>query len=259
VVVIVGGSSGIGLSAAGLFIKNGDRVYNLSRSPSPEPMIHNRTLDVVNFKDIKRSFDEIAADEGPFDILIVSCGFSMAAPFERTETSDIKYLYEVNLIGPAECVKAAIPHMKEGGRMILVSSLAAEIPIAYDACYSSSKAGLNMLAFALQPELRKRGIFITSLMPEGVRTEFSFKRKIYSAEKSGEYEEEKARAASSLIKTEQSGLKPIAVAKEIFFLTELPDPPIYKVVGTKGRIVYGATKLINKRFLYWMCRMKFRV
>lgn len=259
-VIIFGGSSGIGLKTSKYFISNGDRVYNCSRSSSPEPLCHNITVDVVNEGAISAAVEDIYRREGRIDIVVYSAGFSMAAPVEHVESIDYKYLFQVNFFSAVETVKAVIPYLKEnGGRIIHISSIGGVLPIPYDSYYSASKAALNMFTEAAQFELRKQGIFMTSVMPGGTRTPFSFKRKIYPSEKSGEYTEAQINAVECLTKTEQNGMLVSRVAKCIYNLTELPDPPILYSCGIINKCLHFFSKILSKRSVYWLIKLKYRV
>lgn len=260
IVVIIGGSSGIGLSVSRLFVRNGDRVYNLSRNPSPESKVHHRTLDIVNTAEVHNVFKEIYEAEGTIDIVVNSAGFSMAAPIEFVESADYRYLFDVNFFGAIEVIKAAMPYIKEkGGRIINVSSMGGVIPIAYDPYYCASKAALNMLTEALQLELRKMNIFVTSLMPGGTRTPFTFKRKIYGEDRTKGYASEQKRATDALNKIEQEGMSPRSVANSVIYISELPDPPIIYAAGIVNKIYYLLSRILSKRLIYWISRRKYKI
>ncbi len=258
VIIITGGSSGIGLAASKFFIKDGDRVYNFSRRPSPDRLAHNIKVDVSDFSQMQNAVNEVITKEGRIDVLVNSAGFSLAAPLEHIEREDYKYLFDVNFFGTLDMIRLVVPHMKEqGGRIINVSSVAALTPIAYDPYYCASKAAINALTESLQPELRTRGIYITSLMPGGTKTPFSYKRKIYDREESLDYYLDQTRAADELFKIEQEGMNAGAVAREIFNLSLFENPPIITATGLKNKLYYHFSRIAPKKLIYSLSMKKY--
>jgi len=260
VVMIVGASSGIGLASAKKFIKNGDIVYNCSRREAPCDGIRNLTLDIVNTPDIRKCVDTILENEKRLDIVVNCAGFSMAAPVEHVRSEDYRYLFDVNFFGAIELMKAVIPPMRPaGGRIILISSFGGVSPIPYDAYYSASKAALNLLAEALSFELEKQNIFITSLMPGGTKTDFSFKRKIYQKDEVEAYENDLQNAVSSLQNIEQNGMSAEEVADSVLSLTETPRPPLTVCCGLKTKIYNGLYKVLPQRVLHNLVKVRYHI
>ncbi|HOB63795.1 MAG: SDR family NAD(P)-dependent oxidoreductase [Clostridiales bacterium] len=260
VVMIVGASSGIGLAAAKKFIESGDIVYNCSRRKSPLEGIKNLTLDIVNTPDIRQRVEEIMENEKRLDIVVNCAGFSMAAPVEYVKSEDYRYLFDVNFFGAIELIKAVVPNMRPaGGKIILISSLGGVTPIPYDPYYSASKAALNILAEALSFELEKQNIYITSVMPGGTKTDFSFKRKIYKEEEVKQYEDDFRNAVSSLQHIEQKGMPAEAVADTILYVADLPNPPLIVASGIKNKINNGLYKILPRKVTHAITKMRYNL
>lgn len=207
-IVIVGGSSGIGLAAAESL--KGNNIVNISRSACPLGYVRNITADVQSTEEIRNavrgSFEKI-------DALIYSAGFSFVAPVEYAEADDYKKLFDINFFGFVECVKNAIPRMSGGGRIIAVSSVGGVSPITFDSFYSASKAALNMFCRALDNELKQYGIRVTAFLPGGTKTQFTFKRLVYDYGSVGRYAKRLSCSSNSLAKIEQTGMDVIKVGK----------------------------------------------
>lgn len=187
VVVITGASSGIGKECRTLFEKNGDKVISLSRT-NPDNVGNHIVCDLSNFDDIKKAFLKIQKDFGKIDVLINNAGFGISGALEFTSVDEIKKIYDVNLLGASICLKYALPLMHRGSKVINISSACAFFPLPYHALYSSSKAGLSSLSFAMRMECKSLGIDVTAICPGTVRTNFT-KNKIKNFKTSDRYED----------------------------------------------------------------------
>ncbi|MCH5164960.1 MAG: SDR family NAD(P)-dependent oxidoreductase [Clostridiales bacterium] len=235
-IVIVGGSSGIGLA----LIQNleGDNIVNISRTPCTVAGVNNLTADVTDTQSLKRAFSRISR----IDALIYCAGTSMAAPVEYVRTDDYKHLFEVNIFGAIECCKLAAPLLKksEDGRIIMLSSTGGITPIAYDGFYSATKAGLIALCTELRLELPQ--IKSTAVIIGGTRTQFSFKRDVYI--NCDDYDEDLKRATAALTKIEQTGYDADFVAKKIVAILDKNNPPPQVTIGLKNKLLTGLYKLM---------------
>lgn len=258
--MIVGASSGIGCECAKKFVACGDTVYNCSRRECPVENVKNLTLDIVNTVDIAKCVRTIIECEKRLDTVIDCAGFSMAAPLESVRAEDYRYLFDVNFFGAIELIRAVIPHMKlAGGRIILISSLAGLTPIPYDPYYAASKAALNMLAESLSFELEKQRIYITSLMPGGTKTEFTFKRKIYREEEVGMYEDDMQKAVSSLHNIEQNGMSAAAVADTVLSVAEMEKPPVLIASGFKNKLMGGLYRILPRSAAHAIVKARYNL
>lgn len=234
--VVIGGSSGIGYSTCLRLANRGWNVVNVSRTPCKSPKVSNVQADVADAAALKAAIKKAAAKTG-ISLLVYSAGFSMAAPIEHAKEEDYKYLFEVNFFGALRAVQAVIPHMKQrGGRIILVGSLAGDLPISFDSFYSASKAALEMLCRAAYSELKPYNIKVTGVLPGGTSTGFTFKRKVYSESENGNYSANVHKAVAALANMEQSGMSPDSVADIIYNLTTVDNPPVIKICGAKNKV-----------------------
>ena len=234
--VVVGGSSGIGYETCIKLVNRGWNVVNVSRTPCKHAKVTNIAADVADGKALDAAIKKAAGKSG-IAVLIYSAGFSMAAPIEYAKEEDYKYLFEVNFFGALRAMQSAIPHMKsKGGRIILVGSLAGELPVSFDSFYSASKAALEMLCRAAYSELKPYNIKVTGVLPGGTATGFTFKRKVYTEGESGNYSSNVNKAVAALANMEQSGMSPAEVGEIIYNLLSLDKPPVIKICGTKNTV-----------------------
>jgi len=245
-VIIIGASSGIGLSTALLLSQKGYDVINISRS-NLDATLKTVPADASVPGSLRTSIDEAAAGN-PIDALIYSAGCSMASPIEYAEPADYRYLFEVNFFGILEAMRAAIPHMKtRGGRIILISSMGGTLPVAFDAFYSASKAAVDMIAEAADLELKPYNIRVCAVRPGGVATQFTFKRNIYPSGLVHEYAGKQNKATAALAEMEQGGMPAEKVARTVAAVLETPNPPTKLAVGFKGKVFDAAVKILPLR------------
>lgn len=259
VALIIGASSGIGEAVAHELLKQNYIVYNGSRSRAHNEQIINITVDVVNDEAIRRALRIVWEAEHRIDVFIYSAGFSMSTPLEYVDFSDVYYLYQVNLFGLMVFMKYLIPLFKiqGGGRIIGIGSMGSIIPIPYDSYYSSAKAALNLFLQTQAIELKRFKIFITSVLPGGVRTNFTFKRKEYwiDTQKYPDFND----AGYVLGDLEQKGMSPIKVARKIVNILNRKKPPIILLIGLKNRLLYSLAIIVPPRWLNNIVYKKYRL
>jgi short-subunit dehydrogenase len=117
---------------------------------------------------VKRAVEKL----GALDILVNNAGLGLSGRIEDLRSEDLRYLFEVNLVGPLQCVQAALPHMQQGGRIINVSSVLGKRAVPKVVGYCATKSALNAISDALRVEVASRGITVTSVYPGTTRTAF---------------------------------------------------------------------------------------
>lgn len=250
-IVIVGGSSGIGLALVQKL--NGENITNISRTACPVAGVTNMTADVSDTGALKRAFSKIKA----IDVLVYCAGTSLAAPVEYVSDSDVKYLTDVNLVGAITCCKLAMPllNKSESGRIVLLSSTGGIVPIPFDSFYSATKSALITLCDGLRLENPK--IKSTAAIIDGTRTQFSFKRKVYTD--CGVYDEKLKCAADKLIKREQTGYTADFVANKLAKIINANDPPPRIVIGVKNKLLVGLYSILPDNFRLYVVRKLFGI
>lgn len=246
VMVISGGSRGIGAKTAELYIKKGYRVYELSRNGGAEGGVHIR-CDISSESDVAAAFAEIGAREESIDVLVCNAGFGISGAVEFTEIKEAKSQFDVNFFGNLSVIRNALPLMREkGGNIIAVSSVAAVFAIPYQSFYSATKAGINVLCQALANEVRPFGISVAAVMPGDIKTDFTSGRK--KNEKGSEIYKSMKRSVAVMEKDEENGMPPEKVANLILKLGEKKKlRPLY-TVGAKYKLFVFLAKLLPSSF-----------
>jgi NAD(P)-dependent dehydrogenase (short-subunit alcohol dehydrogenase family) len=162
VCVITGASSGIGYATAKLFSERGYRVYGISRRSELR-------ADVKNYGEIKGAIERVVEKEGGLDILVVNAGIARVGYVEEFNISDWLEVLNTNLNGAFCTVKAALPHIREGGHIVFVGSIASKRAFPGWSAYCASKWGLLGFAKSLGEELKGR-IKVSTVLPGAVDT-----------------------------------------------------------------------------------------
>lgn len=178
VVLVTGGSSGIGKATALALRDAGCKVYEGSRRDSSINGIIHIPLDVTDEVSARSAIEQIMSNEGRLDILVNCAGSGISGAVEFTPTEEAKRQIDVNLFGTVNMTKAATACMREkdGGRVVNISSVAATFPIPFQAYYSASKAAINAWSLALANELKPFGISVTAIQPGDIKTGFTAAR-----------------------------------------------------------------------------------
>ena len=180
-VFVTGAAAGIGRRLAELALEAGADVAAFDRNPEglgeltrtanqQGRRVHAQTVDVRDADDLTEAIAEAIQVLGPPDLAINSAGIQLAKPFEELSAEEFRRVIEVNLLGSRNFAAAVLPHMRAGGRLALVSSVAGLVPNYSYAAYSASKYAVVGLAEVLRLEYRPRGIDVSVICPPEVET-----------------------------------------------------------------------------------------
>jgi NAD(P)-dependent dehydrogenase (short-subunit alcohol dehydrogenase family) len=161
VVVVTGGTRGIGAAVAQRFAAAGDRVTALGRAD----------CDVTDEAAVARCFERI----GPVDVLVNNAGVSASADVPRTTLADWRAQMDVNATGAFLCTRAVLPGMRERdrGRIVTVASTAGLEGAKYTAAYTASKHAAVGLMRAVAAEVAGSGVTANAVCPGFVRTDMT--------------------------------------------------------------------------------------
>jgi len=175
VVIVTGGSSGIGQCTAKALAAEGYHVYDFSRHDAKTAGIIHIQADVTDESTVQRAVAQVLKQEGRIDILVNCAGFGISGAVEFTELSEAKRQFDVNFFGMVNVTRAVLPSMRSAGRgrIINVSSVAAAAAIPFQTFYSASKAAVNSYTCALANEVRPYGVTVTAIQPGDIRTGFT--------------------------------------------------------------------------------------
>lgn len=230
--IITGGSSGIGRAAVRRLSALGWTVYELSRRETGAEGVFHIPADVTDEAAVRKAVAEVWRRERNIDLLINCAGYGISGAAEFTGSTDASHQLAVNLVGTANVCSAVVPYMRKRGhgRIVNISSVAAVMPIPFQAWYSASKAGVNCYTAALANEVRPFGTEVCAVMLGDTRTGFTAARKA-SVQGDDVYRGRIARSVAVMEKDEQSGASPESVARKIvaIALSRRRLKPLYTV------------------------------
>ncbi len=175
VVLVTGGSRGIGLACAQRFAAAGDKVaVTYNSSPPPEGLFGVR-CDVTSAESVDAAFSAIEAELGPVTVLVSNAGITNDTLLLRMKEQDFTSVVDANLTGAYRVSKRAAQGMLKArwGRLIYLSSVVGLLGSAGQANYAASKAGLVGLARSLARELASRNITANVVAPGPVSTDMT--------------------------------------------------------------------------------------
>ena len=161
VVVVTGGTRGIGRAVAERFTAAGEQVVALGRE----------ACDVTDEAAVAATFERI----GQVDVLVNNAGVSSSAPLARTSLEDWRAQMDVNATGAFLCTRAVLGGMLErgSGRVVTVASTAGRAGARYAAAYTASKHAAVGVMRAVAAEVAGTGVTANAVCPAFVRTEMT--------------------------------------------------------------------------------------
>jgi NAD(P)-dependent dehydrogenase (short-subunit alcohol dehydrogenase family) len=235
VILITGGSSGIGKSIGEFLHNKGFVVYGTSRTPenvlnSVFPLI---ALDVRNVESIKSAVAKIIKTSGRLDVVINNAGVGITGPLEEIPTEEIKNNFETNFFGPIEVMKAVLPQMREqkSGLVINITSIAGYMGLPYRSVYSASKGALELITEALRMEVKSFGINITNVAPGDFATNIAAGRYHAPVIKGSAYETVYGRTLETMDEHVDAGGNPNEMAEAIYKIMLAKNPKGHYKVG----------------------------
>lgn len=179
VILLTGGSSGIGFETAKRLAGMGHIVYAAARRTElMEPLvplgIRILSLDLTDEASIGQCVGAVLEEQGRIDMLVNNAGYGYFGAIETVPLEEARRQLEVNLFGLARLTQLVLPSMREHGcgRIINVSSVAGKVVVAYGGWYNVSKFAVEALSDALRIETEPFGIDVVLIEPSGIKTDW---------------------------------------------------------------------------------------
>ncbi|MDT0685415.1 SDR family NAD(P)-dependent oxidoreductase [Autumnicola psychrophila] len=179
--VVTGGASGIGKAITEAFIAQGATVHILeinteageelaSQLNKKEKVLFVHTCNITSQAAVKSAVEKMAN----IDILVNNAGIAHVGNIEKTEEADLDRLYNVNIKGTYNCIKACISKMKEKqkGTIINIASIASSVAVADRFAYSMTKGAVLTMTYSIAKDYISYGIRCNSISPARVHTPF---------------------------------------------------------------------------------------
>jgi NADP-dependent 3-hydroxy acid dehydrogenase YdfG len=266
IALVTGATSGIGAATAYQLQARDYVVFAVGRNPVALDALRSRglqarALDVTDEVAVTRLVEEITTDHGGVDVLVNNAGFGLSSPVEQVALSDLRTLFETNVVAMLHFSQAVLPGMRArgAGMIVNIGSVAGRFVTPGAGAYHISKYGVTALSLALRAEVRPFGVRVVLIEPTGVRDTKFFQARLgaprpdaaedpyadddpYAEFKRG-YEKTTGGLAEKPVVTVSAK----AVARAVVRAIEADDPKPRHLVGVSGKASVLARLLLTDR------------
>jgi short-subunit dehydrogenase len=181
-IVITGGSRGLGLALARIFLRRGARVALLARDPeelrrAQEQLggmgqVFVRACDIRDAKQVNEAVADIRQQFGSIDVLVNNAGTITVGPMDAMTADEYRESLDVFFWGPLYTTLAVLPEMRNrrSGRIVNISSIGGKISVPHLLPYSVGKFALAGFSEGIRAELARDNVYVTSVYPGLMRT-----------------------------------------------------------------------------------------
>ena len=236
VVLITGGSSGIGKSVGEYLSSKGYNVYGTSRNPSK---IQNHPFQLIelNVNDVSSIYNavkEVILKEGQLDVLINNAGMGITGPIEDTPTEEMRKVFDTNFFGAIDMMKAVLPQMRKqkSGMILNITSIAGYMGLPFRGIYSATKGALELVTESTSMEVKQFGIKVINVAPGDFATSIASGRYHTPVFEESAYKDIYHKSLDLMDAHVSDGNDPIEIAKGIHAIIVSSNPKIhYKIEG----------------------------
>jgi 3-oxoacyl-[acyl-carrier protein] reductase len=186
VAFITGGSRGIGAAIAKRLAADGASVViTYAKDASAASSVVKEIefgggkaiaiqADAADAEAVKNAVEKVVATFGRLDVLVNNAGTAIPKPFEETTLEEMDRVLDINIRGVFATTHAALKHMKDGGRIIMIGSAVGERAVAPGLVpYAATKGAVKMFTQALSREVGSRGITVNNVQPGPIETDLN--------------------------------------------------------------------------------------
>jgi NAD(P)-dependent dehydrogenase (short-subunit alcohol dehydrogenase family) len=235
VVLITGGSSGIGKSIGEYLTDKGFIVYGTSRFPEKysSSKFSIIKLDVTLSTSINECVSELISKTGQIDVLVNNAGVGITGPLEEIPMEEMKRNFETNLFGPINMINAVLPHMREqkSGQILNITSIAGYMGLPFRGIYSASKGALELITESYRMELKLFGITMSNVAPGDFATNIAAGRYHAPVLENSPYKLPYGTTLNMMDSHVDSGKNPLLMAEVIHKIITSKKPKIHYKVG----------------------------
>ncbi|MDB4289737.1 SDR family oxidoreductase [Flavobacteriaceae bacterium] len=235
VILITGGSSGIGKSVGEYLTDKGFTVYGTSRFPekytdSKFPIIK---LDVTQTASITECVSELISKTGQIDVLVNNAGVGITGPLEEIPMEEMKRNFETNLFGPINMINAVLPHMRlqQSGQILNITSIAGYMGLPFRGVYSASKGALELITESYRMELKTFNISMSNIAPGDFATNIAAGRYHAPLLENSPYKSPYGTTLNLMDSHVDSGKSPLLMAQVVHKIINSKNPKIHYKVG----------------------------
>ncbi len=235
VVLITGGSSGIGKSIGEFLSEKGFTVFGTSRNPEnyTDSKFELVQLDVSKLETIHHAVQTVIQKTGRLDVLINNAGAGITGPVEEIPMEEIKRNFETNFFGPINVIKSVLPQMRKqhSGLIINITSIAGYMGLPYRGIYSTSKGALELLTEAMRMEVKDFNIQMTNVAPGDFATNIAAGRYHAPVLDESPYKMPYGNTLKLMDEHVDAGKDPLLMAKAIHQIITTDKPKVHYKIG----------------------------
>ncbi len=237
VVLVTGGSSGLGRATGEYLAARGYRVYGTARNPAKYKDFNAFPLlpmDVREEASVQAAVKELLKREGRIDILINNAGVGITGPMEETPHQAVLDVFETNFHGPLRVMRAVLPHMRvhRSGFILNITSLAGYMGLPFRGVYSATKGALELASEAYRMEVREFGIRMSCLAPGDYATNIASGRFHSPLLEDSPYREVYGHSLKLMDQHVSEGKDPQQVARKVYKILQKRRPKVHYTVGS---------------------------
>jgi NAD(P)-dependent dehydrogenase (short-subunit alcohol dehydrogenase family) len=259
VALVTGATSGIGAATAYRLADRGYRVFAAGRNPIALDMLRSRglqarVLDVTDEAAIARLVEELNAEHGGVDVLVNSAGYPLPCPLEQAALSDLRALFETNVVATLHLSQLVLPTMRArgSGTIVTIGSTGGRFTSPGPGAYHIVKYGAEALSLSLGAEVAQFGVRVVLIDPTGVRTpfvtsQFETVHAYPDDDPYGQFKRRYAETTRRLTKTPGMMVGPDTVARKVLRVVEAKNPKPRYIVGVSGKAAVLARALLTDR------------
>ncbi len=261
VVLVTGGSSGIGRAVCTVLAEAGHTVFGTGRDPAEQPAGHRLiAMDLGREASVQQAVAEVIREAGRLDVVVNNAGVGIQGATEDLTAEQAATLLDTNVIGAHRVVRAVLPQMRAqgSGLIINITSLAANFGLPYRGFYSASKAALERYTETLNMEVEPFGISAVTLQPGEYKTNIGANR-IRPAVVGEAYRKGYERAMQVLGGSLHYSRPPEEVGKLVLRIMATARPkPVYHAAYGKQRLALLLKKILPGRLFQHLMMQEYR-
>lgn len=263
IILITGGSSGIGYDSAMALAKHGHKVYAAARrtemmEPLKEYGIVPLSLDVTNDNSMQECVKAVLDAENRIDVLINNAGYGYFGAIENVIMAEARKQLEVNVFGMARMCQLVLPTMRKqhSGRIINIASIAGKATVYFGGWYNVSKYAVETFSDALRMETQPFGIDVVLIEPSAIKTNWGIiaADNLEASSRGTVYEEKAINEANNMHKAYCSNFfsKPAVVTKAICKAVNRRRPRTRYCIGRGGKMIIFMHGILPTRCWDWI-------
>jgi NAD(P)-dependent dehydrogenase (short-subunit alcohol dehydrogenase family) len=259
VALVTGATSGIGEATAHRLHDRGYRVFAAGRNPEALNSLRSRglqarSLDVTDQAAVDRLIEEINAEHGGVDVLVNSAGYPLPRPLEQVELSELRHLFETNVVATLHLSQVVLPTMRAQGygRIVTIGSTGGRFTSPGAGAYHVVKYGVEALSLSLGAEVAPFGVRVVLIDPTGVRTpfvtsQFETEHSYPDDDPYGDFKIRYSETTRRLATAKGLTVSADTVARAVVRVVKARNPKPRYIVGASGKATILARALLSDR------------